>query len=99
MWWVGYSLIGNIHQHPAAIARCLGARFAASAILSERVSCVALREFFRGYVCKTIEDIDILARAFILCFLGSCLLSNVDNTVHLGFLRALEDLGQTARYD
>ena len=45
------------------------------------------------------EDIDILARAFIMCLLGSCLLSNVNNTIHLGFLRALEDLGQTARYD
>ena len=54
---------------------------------------------FRSYVCETIEDIDILARAFILCLLGSCLLSNVDNTIHLGFLRALEDLDQTARYD
>ena len=92
-------LYGNIHQRPAAIARCLGDRFAASAILSERVFCLALREFFHGYVCETIEDIDILAQAFILHLLGSCLLSNVDNTVHLGFLRALEDLNQITRYD
>ena len=99
MWWASYPLSGNIHQRPAAIAWCLGVRFAASAVLSERVSCMALREFFCGYICKTIEDIDILARAFILCLLGSCPLSNVDNTVHMGFLRALEDLDQTAHYD
>ena len=41
----------------------------------------------------------MLALAFILYFQGSCLLNNVDNTVQLGFLRALEDLGQTLRYD
>ena len=86
-------LYGNIHQRSAAIAWCFGAHFAASAILSERVSCVALREFFRGFACEIVEDIDILAWEFILCLIGSCLLNNVDNTVHLGFLQTIEDLG------
>ena len=92
-------LYRNIHQDPASLTRCLGVRFAESAMLTEHISVTALREFFRDFICETEEDTEILARAFILFLLGSSLLSSIDNTVHLGFLRALEDLDVTSQYD
>lgn len=89
----------DIHRDPVFLTRCLGARFAESAMFSEQISVSALREFFRDYACETADDVDILARAFLLFLLGSSLLSSVDSTIHLGFLRALEDLDVTSRYD
>ena len=68
-------------------------------MFSEQISVSALREFFRGYACETADDVNILSRAFLLFLLGSSLLSSVDSTIHLGFLRALEDLDVTSRYD
>ena len=86
------------HQY-LVLARCLGARFAESDVLSEHVSCTSLREFFQNYVCETMEDIEILTRAFILSLLGSSFLSSVDNTFNLGLLRVLEDIDATHLYD
>ena len=88
----------DIHCDPVFLTRCLGARFAESAMLTEHISVLGVREFFRDFICETTEDIDILARAFLLFLLGSSLLSGIDNTVHLGFLRALEDLDTTSHY-
>ena len=89
----------DIHQDPVFLTRCLGTQFAESAMLSEHISVPTLREFFRDFIYETADDIDILARAFLLFLLGSSLLSSIDNTIHLGFLRALEDLDATSRYD
>ena len=46
----------NIHQDPASLTRCLGVRFAESAMLTEHISVTALREFFRDFTCETEED-------------------------------------------
>ena len=89
----------DVHRDSIFFTRCLGAQFAESARLSEYISVPALREFFRDFICETAEDTYILARAFLLFLLGSSLLSGIDNTIHLGFLRALEDLDATSRYD
>ena len=67
----------DIHRDPVFLTRCLGARFAESAMFSEQISVSALREFFRDYTCETVDDVDILTRAFLLFLLGSSLLSSV----------------------
>lgn len=86
-----------IHNNIEALVRYLGTPI--KDIIGKSVEVKAIREAYKGIVCKSKEEEDMLLRAFIIALVGATIFAKPNNRVNFYYLPMLKEINEIQQYN